>query len=67
MNSSEKTEGLSRDQGSNIDIDISKALSWMMTALKTTPYGEIGLSFVLHSGRVVRIRKILEETKRIEA
>ena len=38
----------------------SEALSWLETELQRIQYGEVGLIFVIHAGRIVKRKRILE-------
>lgn len=35
-------------------------LSWLETELQRLEYGEVGIVFVVHDGRIVKRKKILE-------
>jgi hypothetical protein len=59
-----RPDGVSKQD--SVGIDRSELLSWLESAIAMTPYGEVGISLVLHEGQVIRVRKTLEETRRIE-
>jgi len=37
-----------------------ESLSWLETELNRVRYGEVGLIFILHDGRITKRKKILE-------
>lgn len=50
-----KTEGMATTSAAVDDL-----VEWLKGNLRTLNYGEIGLSFTVHDGKVSRHRKILE-------
>jgi len=43
----------------NLKID-PESLNWLETELNRIRYGEVGLIFILHDGRITKRKKILE-------
>ena len=39
---------------------IDSFYTWLKQAVAETPYGEIGLHFIIHNGDVIRVKKHIE-------
>lgn len=40
------------------------AFDWAMENIEGTSFGEVGVSFVLHEGTIVRVKRILETSRK---
>jgi hypothetical protein len=41
--------------------EIGGDLEWLSQSLETVAFGEVGLVFVVHDGKIVRVKKVTEE------
>lgn len=45
--------------------NLTACFVWLDRALKATPFGEVGITLVVHEGKIIRIKKLLEESRRL--
>ena len=44
--------------------NVSRAITWLASSLTELEYGEVGITFVLHQGTIVRIKQLVEQSYR---
>ena len=45
----------------NQTLGIDQDLAWLSASLSTVRFGEVGLVFIVHDGKIVRVKKVTEE------
>lgn len=62
--------GIQGQAEGNDNIPVLESLewvTWLEQAAASTHFGEVGISLVIHEGRIVRVRKTFEEERRIQS
>lgn len=42
--------------------ELLSAFEWVVNTIRDTPFGEVGVTFVLHNGKVTRIKRLIESS-----